>query len=83
MLTKNYPKHGQSHNSVFLKLPIFSTHISIIFSSHPPCNGLSSDKNLIRNYEWARDLFGRTAEGLSAAKEELFIDFTVNGEIEV
>ncbi|GFT44609.1 zinc finger BED domain-containing protein 5 [Trichonephila clavipes] len=37
--------------------------------------------NLIASYEWVRDPFQNTPEGLSTTEEEIFIDFTSSGEI--
>ncbi|GFV73557.1 probable RNA-directed DNA polymerase from transposon X-element [Trichonephila clavipes] len=37
--------------------------------------------NLIANYEWVRDTFQNTPEGISTAEEEIFIDFTSSGKI--
>ncbi|GFW24251.1 zinc finger BED domain-containing protein 5 [Trichonephila clavipes] len=37
--------------------------------------------NLIASYEWVRDPFQNTPEGLSTTEEESFIDFTSSGEI--
>ncbi|GFS47463.1 zinc finger BED domain-containing protein 5 [Trichonephila clavipes] len=39
-----------------------------------------ADDNLIANYEWIRDPFQNTTEGLLTS-EEIFMDFTSNGEI--
>ncbi|GFW56224.1 zinc finger BED domain-containing protein 5 [Trichonephila clavipes] len=41
-----------------------------------------AEDNLIANYEWVRDPFQNTPEGLSTTEEESFIDFTSSGEIE-
>ncbi|GFX14833.1 uncharacterized protein TNCV_1485751 [Trichonephila clavipes] len=35
-----------------------------------------AEDNLIASYEWVRDSFHNTSEGLSTAEEEIFIDFT-------
>lgn len=40
-----------------------------------------ADDNLVASYEWVRDPFHNTPEGLSTAEEEIFIDFTASGEI--
>ncbi|GFT72294.1 zinc finger BED domain-containing protein 5 [Trichonephila clavipes] len=37
--------------------------------------------NLIASYEWVRDPFQNTPEGLSTTEEESFIDFTSSGKI--
>ncbi|GFU09819.1 uncharacterized protein TNCV_1292111 [Trichonephila clavipes] len=34
------------------------------------------EDSLVASYEWIRDLFQDTPEGLSTSKEEIFIDFT-------
>lgn len=39
------------------------------------------DDKLIPSYEWVRNPFQITPEGLSTAEEEIFIDFTANAEI--
>ncbi|GFX85950.1 zinc finger BED domain-containing protein 5 [Trichonephila clavipes] len=39
------------------------------------------EDNLIASYEWVRYPFQNTPEELSTAEEEIFIDFTSNGEI--
>ncbi|GFX45569.1 zinc finger BED domain-containing protein 5 [Trichonephila clavipes] len=39
------------------------------------------EDNLIASYEWVRDPFQNTPEGLSTTEEEIFIDFTSSGEI--
>ncbi|GFV10775.1 zinc finger BED domain-containing protein 5 [Trichonephila clavipes] len=41
----------------------------------------SFSDNLIASYEWVRDPFQNTPEGLSTTEEESFIDFTSSGEI--
>ncbi|GFW77376.1 zinc finger BED domain-containing protein 5 [Trichonephila clavipes] len=43
-------------------------------------DGMSAD-NLTASYEWVRDPFQNTPEGLSTNEEEIFIDFTSSGEI--
>ncbi|GFV59129.1 zinc finger BED domain-containing protein 5 [Trichonephila clavipes] len=40
-----------------------------------------AEDNLIASYEWVRDPFQNTPEGLSTTEEESFIDFTSSGEI--
>ncbi|GFX40134.1 SCAN domain-containing protein 3 [Trichonephila clavipes] len=40
-----------------------------------------TEDNLIASYEWVRDPFQNTPEGLSTTEEESFIDFTSSGEI--
>ncbi|GFV92072.1 zinc finger BED domain-containing protein 5 [Trichonephila clavipes] len=40
-----------------------------------------AEDNLIASYEWVRDPFQNTPEGLSTTEEEIFIDFTSSGEI--
>ncbi|GFT68346.1 zinc finger BED domain-containing protein 5 [Trichonephila clavipes] len=40
-----------------------------------------AEDNLIASYEWVRDPFQNTPEGLSPTEEEIFIDFTSSGEI--
>ncbi|GFU75415.1 zinc finger BED domain-containing protein 5 [Trichonephila clavipes] len=37
--------------------------------------------SLVASYEWVRDPFQNTPEGLSTTEEEIFIDFTSRGEI--
>lgn len=37
--------------------------------------------NLVANYEWVRDSFQNSTEGLSTAEEEIFIDFTASEDI--
>lgn len=37
--------------------------------------------NLIASYEWVRNPFQNTPNGLSTAEEEIFIDFTGSHEI--
>ncbi|GFX56512.1 zinc finger MYM-type protein 6 [Trichonephila clavipes] len=44
------------------------------------CKDMGAD-NLIASYEWVRDPFQNTPEGLSTTEEEIFIDFTSSGEI--
>lgn len=39
-----------------------------------------ADDKLIASYEWVRDPFHKTPEGLSIDEEEKFIDFTTSGE---
>ncbi|GFV77982.1 zinc finger BED domain-containing protein 5 [Trichonephila clavipes] len=39
------------------------------------------EDNLIASYEWVRDPFQNTPEGLSTTEEESFIDFASSGEI--
>ncbi|GFT01277.1 hypothetical protein TNCV_4203641 [Trichonephila clavipes] len=34
------------------------------------------ENSLVASYEWIRDLFQDTPEGLSTSEEEIFIDFT-------
>ncbi|GFV47686.1 zinc finger BED domain-containing protein 5 [Trichonephila clavipes] len=34
------------------------------------------EDNLVASYEWIRDLFQDSSEGLSTSEEEIFIDFT-------
>ncbi|GFT02307.1 hypothetical protein TNCV_3914611, partial [Trichonephila clavipes] len=34
------------------------------------------EDSLVASYEWIRDLFQDTPEGLSTSEEEIFIDFT-------
>ena len=41
---------------------------------------LADDKLVARSYEWVRDPFRTTPEGLSTV-EEIFLDFTASGEI--
>ncbi|GFY00588.1 DDE_3 domain-containing protein [Trichonephila clavipes] len=38
-----------------------------------------AEDNLIASYEWVRDSFHNTSEGLSTAEEEIFVDFTFSG----
>ncbi|XP_072377897.1 zinc finger BED domain-containing protein 5-like [Diabrotica undecimpunctata] len=40
-----------------------------------------ADDKLTRSYEWVRNPFQITPEGLSTAEEETFIEFTANDEI--
>ncbi|GBM43118.1 hypothetical protein AVEN_222174-1 [Araneus ventricosus] len=40
-----------------------------------------ADHNLVAGYEWVRDPFQNTPEGLSTAEEEIFTSFTASGEI--
>lgn len=40
-----------------------------------------ADDNLVASYEWVRNPFQKTPEGLSIAEEEIFIDFTASSEI--
>ncbi|GFX21917.1 zinc finger BED domain-containing protein 5 [Trichonephila clavipes] len=39
------------------------------------------EQQLFASYEWVRDPFQNTPEGLSTTEEEIFIDFTSSGEI--
>ncbi|XP_063902632.1 zinc finger BED domain-containing protein 5-like [Zophobas morio] len=40
-----------------------------------------ADENLLAGYDWVRDPFQNTPDGLSTPEEEIFIDFTASGEI--
>ncbi|CAH1112787.1 unnamed protein product [Psylliodes chrysocephalus] len=40
------------------------------------------DDKLVASYEWVRDSFRTTLESLSAAEEEIFIEFTASDEIQ-
>ncbi|GFV08576.1 hypothetical protein TNCV_2673991 [Trichonephila clavipes] len=40
------------------------------------------EDSLVASYEWIRDLFQDTPEGLSTSEEEIFIDFTSRTELE-
>ena len=48
-----------------------------------PYNLHSPDDNLIANFVWVRGPFQNTPEKFSTYEEEIFIDFTPNGEIEM
>ncbi|GFV11907.1 zinc finger BED domain-containing protein 5, partial [Trichonephila clavipes] len=39
-------------------------------------NYFLDEDSLVASYEWIRDLFQDTPEGLSTSEEEIFIDFT-------
>jgi zinc finger BED domain-containing protein 5/7/8/9 len=39
------------------------------------------DDNFVASYEWVRNPFQNTPDGLSITEEEMFIDFTANAEI--
>ncbi|GFU42709.1 zinc finger BED domain-containing protein 5 [Trichonephila clavipes] len=39
------------------------------------------EDSLVASYEWIRDLFQDTPEGLSTSEEEIFIDFTSREKI--
>ncbi|GFV09303.1 uncharacterized protein TNCV_4392801 [Trichonephila clavipes] len=39
------------------------------------------EDSLVASYEWIRDLFQDTPEGLSTSEEEIFIDFTCSEKI--
>ncbi|GFV76500.1 hypothetical protein TNCV_4727201 [Trichonephila clavipes] len=45
---------------------------------HGEANSETYDRqsSLVASYEWIRDLFQDTPEGLSTSEEEIFIDFT-------
>ncbi|GFY33154.1 hypothetical protein TNCV_1240061 [Trichonephila clavipes] len=41
------------------------------------------EDSLVASYEWIRDLFQDTPEGLSTSEEEIFIDFTSSEKLKV
>ncbi|GFX56776.1 zinc finger BED domain-containing protein 5 [Trichonephila clavipes] len=68
---------------LFGKLPdkLFSIQLDEATDSNKDAHFIAYVRFSDASYEWVRDPFQNTPEGLSTTEEEIFIDFTSSGEI--
>lgn len=73
---KTYKEEEQYVKVVFLTI---ESHLAMLAQNFKKY--FLADDKLVASYEWVRDPFRTTPEGLSTVEEEIFIDFTASGEI--